>query len=480
MTLLVVANTGRGAAEDVYPLAARAVADYRAAMEELAAWCDQKGLADEARQTRDWHKPRDPNKVYVAILPDRLGTLAPPEGAAGDALEWHHRFARLRQDQAKALFGLARRAARSGAPSLAVELAMAAIHEDPDHDGVRRLLGYQAYEGGWRTGYEVRRLRAGYVWSDRFGWIRRDDLPRYEAGERRHKDRWITAEEDERLHRDIHNGWDIQTEHYTVRTNHGIEAGVALGVKLEQLYRVWNQLFLYYYANESQLASLFDGRGRQPAPPRHHVVLFRDRDDYNQSLRPAISNIEISVGLYSDQTRRAYFFAGKDHDERTLYHEATHQLFHESRPVALGVGRQANFWIVEGIALYMESLHAEDGYHVLGGFDDVRMRAARYRLLHDRFFVPWEELTAYGLDRLQADPRIATLYSQMAGMTHFLVHGRDARYRDALVRYLAAVYQGSQDPALLPKLTGVPYAELDRQYREFIAQGVKEDAAPSE
>ena len=107
-------------------------------------------------------------------------------------------------------------------------------------------------------------------------------------------------------------------------------------------------------------------------------------------------NIGISGGVYDpDETRQAYFFAGKGADERTLYHEATHQLFALSRPISPEVVRKGNFWIVEGIAMFMESLRVEDGYCVLGGFDDERMHAARYRLLHDHFYVPLDELVGY-------------------------------------------------------------------------------------
>ena len=228
-------------------------------------------------------------------------------------------------------------------------------------------------------------------------------------------------------------------------------------IKLEQLYRVWKQLFVRYYATEQQVTALFESRNRSRRIqlPRHKVVYFRDREDYNRSLRPAYPNIGISVGIYVENTRRAYFFAGEDHDERTLYHEATHQLFHESRPVAKNVGRKANFWIIEGIAVYMETLRREDDTWVLGGRDDVRMKAARYRLLRDRFYVPLNELSTYGMRQVQADPRIATLYSQIAGLTQFLVHSHDGRYRDALVAYLTAVYNGSQDPAF-------PAVALDR------------------
>ena len=124
-----------------------------------------------------------------------------------------------------------------------------------------------------------------------------------------------------------------------------IEAGVALGVKLEQLYRVWKQLFVRYYATEEQVVALFDarGRGRNIELPRHQVVYFRDREDYNRSLASLGPTVGISAGVYVDQTRRAYFFADKEQDERTLLHEATHQLFHESRAVARNVGMEGQF-----------------------------------------------------------------------------------------------------------------------------------------
>ena len=149
-----------------------------------------------------------------------------------------------------------------------------------------------------------------------------------------------------------------------------------------------------------------------------------------------------------------------------MYHEATHQLFHEPAPWP-DVGR-ANFWIVEGIAMYMESLRHEDGFYVLGGFDDERIHAAQYPLFNDNFYVPLAEFSQMGMHRLQNDPRITTLYSQAAGLTHFLVHYDGGRYRDALVAYLAAVYSGRDKPRTLAQLTQSPYNELDKQYRQFM------------
>jgi len=452
---------------------------YAAELDELAEWCAAEGLAEQARLTRRAQGARDPYKLHLPVLPRQAGPPKLPESSSPAAAQWHGRFYGLRREHAAALFGLARRAVRRRA-SLAYMLALESLHANPDNESVRRLFGYQKYRGRWQTFYEVRQLRSGKVWHEKFGWLPAAHVRRYEQGQRYHRGRWISAAEDAREHREIRSGWNVQTEHYTILTNHSIEAGVQLGQKLERLYRLWSQIFIRYYASEAHVVGLFDGRGRTAKiePPKFSVVFFRNRDDYNRTLRRAVPNIGISVGFYSEGTATAYFFAGEDYADRTLYHEATHQLFHQSRPVAADVGRKANFWIVEGIAMYMESLRRQDDDYVLGGFEDQRMHAARVRLLRDGFYVPLEELTAYGMEKVHQDPRIATLYSQAAGLANFLVYYDGGRYRDALVAYLSAVYDGRDTPDSLAELTGTTYAELDRQYRAFIKSsiaGAKDD-----
>jgi len=102
----------------------------------------------------------------------------------------------------------------------------------------------------------------------------------------------------------------------------------------------------------------------------------------------------------------------------------------------------------------------------------VRLRDARHRLLEDKFYVPLAEFTGYGMDRVQHDERIALLYSQASGLTHFLLHYDHGRYRAALAPYLAAVYTGRDRAGTLAELTGARYEDLDRQYREFL-QGIE-------
>jgi hypothetical protein len=476
-TVLALAVSLQAATSDLPRTAAELAARYAADLESLAKWCESNGLKDEAAKTRRLVTPTDPYKLYVPVLPTEIGAAKPPADASEKQVEWDLKLSKLRREQAADRFDAARRAIRANQAGLAFDLALGALLADPDYEPARRLFGYQKFRNQWHTPYEIRKLRANYVWSDRFGWLPKAHLRRYEDGERYRDGRWISAEDDAKRHANIRSGWEIETEHYTIRTNHSIEAGVALGIKLERLNRLWQQLFVRYFASQADVVGLFDGRAAKQAAAgqrRHEVWYFRNRDEYNRALKPTMPNIGISIGVYVEGSRRAYFFAGDEGDERTLYHEATHQLFHESRPVVPGVARKGNFWIIEGIAMFMESLRQEDGYYVLGGFQDQRLHAAKYRLMHDHYYVPLGEFVDIGIERLQQETNeIGRRYTQSAGLTHFLVFFDGGRYRDALVAYLVAVYSGRDTHNTLAQLTGAAsYEELDKQYRKFIEEGI--------
>jgi hypothetical protein len=464
----------RATAADPSRAAVDLQARYSSSLEQLAKWCEENGLADEARKTRRVISPADPDKLYVPVLPDAVGPPKLPADAPPKLVEWDARLWRLRRDQATTLYAMARQAVRNGRAGLAFEMALAAIQANPDYEPARRLFGYQKFHDQWRTLYEVKKLRAGCLWSDQFGWLPKATLRRYEQGERLCDGRWISAAEDAKRHAEIDSGWIIDTEHYTIRTDHSIEAAVGLGVKVERLLRLWQQLFVRYYASEPDVVAMFDGRARPGSGPsrRYGIVYYRSRDEYNRAMGKYSPQIGMTGGVYDpDQSRRAYFFAGQGADERTLYHEATHQLFALSRPISPQILVNGNFWIVEGIATFMESLRVEDGYCMLGGFDDARMQAARVRLLRDHFYIPLDGLVEYTKEKLQNDPQIAKLYSESAGLTHFLVFQGGGRYRDALVSYLTAVYTGRADHDTLARLTGQGYDELDKQYRGFLEGG---------
>ncbi len=479
-----VASTARAA--DVWQERQKLEAAYEQHLADLATWCEEHSQGPLAERTRAWIQQPDAQRlVLVALGPQGLPSDAAPPG---DVAQWQARWLALRRAQADAWFELARRAIRGRHVSLAYELVLAAVRENPDHEAARRLLGYVRQGDRWRTPYELRQERLGRQWHDRFGWLPRGHAGRYEQGERFFNGRWIPAAEEAQRRAAIDQGWQVETEHYLVTTNHSLEAGVALGQRLERLHQVWRQVFARYYISPDQLSKLFESRASPRAgTARHAVVYFRNRDEYNEALAGTIvADIRITTGLYLNQARHAYFFASEqDHeDASTLYHEATHQLFSETRPAVAVPGAAANFWVIEGVACYMESLAEMEGAWSLGGADAVRRRDARFRLLgspeHQAapFYVPMAQLAARGAGDVQRSPEIAKLYSQAAGWVHYLMHAHEGRARDTLLEYLVAVYTGRDRPSLLAELSGHAFEELDRDYYRFLAGAEPPDDWP--
>ncbi len=62
---------------------------YARDLEKLAAWCEQEGLAAEAKKTRAALGPHDPYKLYVPILPRQVGPPKLPAGAPAKVVQWN-------------------------------------------------------------------------------------------------------------------------------------------------------------------------------------------------------------------------------------------------------------------------------------------------------------------------------------------------------------------------------------------------------
>ena len=429
----------------------------------LADWCAEQGLAAESRLTHDWIPTHAPLTLRVALLPEEPGPAEPALSR-----EWQARFTKLRVAQGARLFALAEEAVAAKRYALAFQLVHETLRENPNHEKARRLTGFKRHEGEWLTSYEIGKRRAAQVWHPKFGWLAQAQVERYESGERHYKRRWLSADDEATLRSDIDQGWRVETEHFQVQTNHSLEEGVRLAGQLERLHQVWRQVFVRFQQSDDQLAKLFrDGAPAGRNPRRHQVIYFRDREQYVQALEHSMPNISISTGYYDGKLRTAYFFAG---DDSNLYHEATHQLFSETRPVAKELGAAANFWVVEGVACFMESFTpAPGGVVLLGGADALRLDNARTRLERGDY-VPLAELTSMGLADVQRHPQISMLYSESSGLTYFLLFAADARYRENLVDYLVAVYTHRDRQTTLADLTERSYSELDAEYRQFIQQ----------
>jgi hypothetical protein len=439
------------------------------------------GTSTDAQQLLGWLPVDDPLVFTPVLLDDeRREATASDEPAPAEG-SWQARWLALRREFAAESFKLVPAALDAHQLTLAYALLLDAARNDHSLDAAWQTLGYVRHEGAWHTPFEVQKLKAGQVWSPKFGWLPADKLARYEKGERYYLARWMSVEEEARRRTpSVEQGWDAVSEHFNVRTNHSLEAGVELTTRLERMYRAWQQLFVRYYLSEEQLRNRLTGRSVEPPAKRHQIEYFRNREQYIAKFASAQPFISKTTGYYLAKTHKAYFFAPQETDDEetrseiavNLFHEATHQLFHESRPVAPDVGRTANFWVIEGVACYFESFapHADNGTvrWTLGGTDAVRLGNARYRLAHDDFFIPTAEFCRIGMSDFQTDPRIGPMYSQSSGLTYYLMHANQGALREPLVAYLQQIYVGKDDAGTLSQLLGIDYPALDERYQTWL------------
>lgn len=419
---------------------------FGAKLEVLAAKCEELGLRGEAEKTRRWRFSRDPERNYLFFPADQLRPLrpertgaervgtTPPETSSDLVAKWQERFRSLRNEHAGLLFELAKRFAATDLADRSFQLLHEVLREDPEHVEARRILGHKRVAQGWDVPAQRIRSAGATLAHPTFGWKRG-------------------------------TYWRIESDHFRVTTNHSVKEGLALAEQLERFHSVWRQLYFRFWSRPEALAARFAGRdeplGSQTV---FTVVLFRNRDEYTAHLSQLEPQIAQTLGYYHDRERTAFFYAG-DASPTTRFHEVTHQLFQESQRAGTEIGSRGNFWVLEGIAQYMESYQEFGAFAVVGGLTADRLQFARARVLSGEFAMPLAELVALDRKTLQADSRIRLIYSHAAGLTHFLMDGDRGSWRLALLRYLTIVYAGSDDGGSLRATFARVPEELDAAFR---------------
>ena len=446
-------------------------------LEKLARFCDDKGFREAAAAIRQRIVPINNGSLQLATLPEKIQPKIPTDVSA-DERHWRTQLRYQAADYAKNLYLLSRRVLKAGYPSYAYKLLLEVAQNDPDHRAARRLLGYERLGTEWMTPFAAQMLRKRYRWHDKYGWLPSSHVERYERGERYNKG-WMSAAKETELRRDFRNAWQIRTDHYLIKTTHSLERGVELAKALEHFHRFFRQTFAGFFNTPEQLQKLFEApltRSRRAKVTKPYSVNFyRTREEYNQRLVKKIPQIAITNGLYLTDDRTAHFFHNPDPEadaEATLFHEATHQTFYEAEPFPRRIADKRNFWIIEGIACYMESFQRDEGRFSLGDPSYIRFNAARHRYLVDRYYVPLGQFTRMGMIEFQSAPNISKNYSQASGLSHFFMHYDRGKYRDALIQHLLQIYDPNPRRRAavqsLAELTEVSFKDLDEQYGEFL------------
>lgn len=453
---------------------------FAKSMEELAVTCDERGLITAAAVLRDRAARIDHQKLDLDNLPEEIGAGV---AEAGDELQTTQQ--EIETQYAARVFGISQKAMNKGSINLAFHLLREVAFHDPDHENARRMLGYTQHEGKWATAFAASRLRKGMVWHAEFGWLPEAHVSRYEQGMRFYKTRWMTAEAEKEIRRDFDNAaWVVESEHFLVKTNHSLERGVELSQSLEAFHRYFVREFSNFFSTPEQMKALFDGKPSPGNVRKHNVYYYATRGEFVARLKNEPS-IQVCNGIYLPGQQIAHFFYDPVHDDghrETLFHEVTHQILSESTKQTYAIARDANFWIVEGLACYMESFRQKPGGQYTVGFPlHKRIVAAQSHAQEPGEFVPMQAFVALGQNEFQTAGGRGTFmlsdlqryYAQATALSHFFLHYQNGVYRDPFIKYLSEIYSPKAEIRAnvtpLDRLTNVSYATLDRQYLEYMA-----------
>jgi hypothetical protein len=429
----------------------RAAIDMRFADElnSLAQKCDELKLPAQAMLARTWLIPRRYGVQYH-FLPDFLARdqrekrlpTAPKTNSPEVERQFWNRFTEIRSKQADRLFELAKSRLDVGRFQESHALLNEALRENPDHSDARRILGYIGKPGSWAP---------------------QEREPKYSKATRI----------------DLTFNWApnrhgvVDSAHFRIRTNADSKTAVEAAIYLEECHDVWRIVYSGFWLSPDELKACFTGKAPPPAArtkEKFEVILFATREEYISQLEAFERNIAASRGYYAPGRKTSFFYADAADPEVKVNwaHEVSHQLFSAYSRNPPGLAKNTNFWVIEGAAMYMESLARHDAYFMTGGFDSERLQDARHRQRNLREHATLRELLPLGQSSFQNDPRIRQLYTASAGYTHFLLDGAGGKHRDAFLNFLKITYEEQDDSGLLEKELGVSSGAIEDAYLAFL------------
>ncbi len=422
--------------------------DFRSQLEQLATARENARDVTAAVWIRRWLVPQRSDRTTI-YFPSEAWSIVPVvgrnPGQPNDIEAWLPAFETLRAEHAARLWDNLVALHEAGAWTDSIRRAWEVLFFDSSHAKARHLVGADAFRGA-QTAASSMRLSTGPSAKNRIPLhMARNDHPSlgWKAG----------------------TYWTIKSPHFAVSTQFQPSDMETTLAQLEQLFIAWRQLFPGIWTNVGDLTKVLRGGGWPHRDGRYEIAIFGDKAAYVQYLQAHEPQVEITLGMYRAKDRRSYFYGDPRLNFDTLRHEVTHQLFQEEGNTRLGAGESSDFWLIEGIAMYMESLRTHPGYCTIGGWDAPRLQHARFRALLAGEQIPFRELRTLGRIALQQHPDIRGLYSQSAGLTYYFMDYENGKYRDSLRECLATVYTRKDPPAPLETLADRSAADFDREYQ---------------
>jgi hypothetical protein len=472
----------------------------RLQLEAMVARLTRQGETDAVMAVRKWLGPPAPGDGATRFTPlpevvsPAVRGLANVPARSPNQGSWRAEAQKTRDESAETLFALATRAATQEPRSfaLAEKCLRAVLDRQPDHAEARRLLGYVPYEGGWITPFAKQQKRDGKVYHPTFGWVYQTWVPHLEKGELPGRgsagpkvNTWLPAAQADALRTPFSRGWEISTEHFSIKTDVPLSEAISFGRQLEAFHELFFALLADLIPEDRlPLAQRFRAKSRvaEPHSDPHKVWYFADKQEYVDSLIQLKGpDIAKTLGVYDPpkvSTKRtpAYFYrdpGGQVAATATLYHEVSHQLLFESAGKTSYDRNVGNYWVFEGLGTYFETVEEEPGGALLvGGLVGPRLQEAWVRLIQNREFVPLERFVRLGEGQFTERNVIHLHYAQAMAVAVFLMQAQDGKYREGFVDYVRDAYRGKLGASgrSLQGHIGVPYKALDTEFLDYLGR----------
>ena len=275
--------------------------------------------------------------------------------------------------------------------------------------------------------FEIRQLSAGKVLHDKFGWLPKSHVERYEKGQRYYQGRWMPAAEEAALRSDIKRGWRVESEHYVVTTNHSLEEGVALAGDWKCCTPSGSRCSPATWPARPSLPGGSRAARTRREPKQHNVVYFRTRDEYNDALRRRQPQDRHHAGhLFRRMPARPTFSPATSKSPARSITRPRTSCSRKRRPSRRKSAATTTSGSSKASPATWRSLAEHDGRTARWAALNAGPHARRAPSPAGRRFLraAWPSSSQLGMESLQRDPRIAQLYSQSAGLADFFMHGR--------------------------------------------------------
>ncbi len=291
-----------------------------------------------------------------------------------------------------------------------------------------------------------------------------EEKARVEKGLIRWDGRWIPkekalaaqkkqAEEDakQRLDDDAHGTWEtrrkVETEHFVFEAD----------IPKAQLDYYSGLMEAYYAAFTKYFKITLTQREKKQKLP---VFLFRKRDDFRvYHDRDTSGKSEHLLGYFMPaigQERLVFFDLPGNRDDTVavMFHEATHFLIHLAEPKVL-----TSRWIHEGVAEYIGSSVYTGKTFRIGGTQDGRLLHFQ-EMIRKGKVIPMDNFMQAGNPSVEGRgiEFSGEHYAQTTMLVHFLMEGKNQKYRNAFISYFTRCLSGK----------GVKYTAIAGSDQKFI------------